>query len=92
MMNTNELSLEVAKRLTEIVNDAWADGSMLAEVTPITKELLKWWFSEEQCSIRKRNFHEGQRQAILNIIYLHEVAKINTVTDIYDFVGDDFIA
>ena len=92
MMNTNELSLEVAKRLTEIVNDAWADGSMLAEVTPTTKELLKWWFSEEQCSIRKRNFHEGQRQAILNIIYLHEVAKINTVTDTYDFVGDDLIA
>ena len=42
MMNTNELSLEVAKRLTEIVNDAWADGSMLEEVTPTTKELLKW--------------------------------------------------
>ena len=80
------------ERLTEIVNDAWADGSMLEEVTPTTKELLKWWFSEEQCSIRKRNFHEGQRQAILNIIYLHEVAKINTVTDTYDFVGEDLIA
>ncbi|MGM9777944.1 MAG: DEAD/DEAH box helicase family protein, partial [Prevotella sp.] len=92
MMNTNELSLELAKRLTEIVNVAWADGSMLEEVTPTTKELLKWWFSEEQCSIRKRNFHEGQRQAILNIIYLHEVAKINTVTDTYEFVGDDLIA
>ena len=92
MMNTNELSLELAKRLTEIVNEAWADGSMLEDVTPTTKELLKWWFSEEQCSIRKRNFHEGQRQAILNIIYLHEVAKINTVTDTYEFVGDDLIA
>ena len=92
MMNTNELSLELAKRLTEIVNESWADGSMLEEVTPTTKELLKWWFSEEQCSIRKRNFHEGQRQAILNIIYLHEVAKINTVTDTYEFVGDDLIA
>ena len=92
MMNTNELSLELAKRLTEIVNEAWADGSMLEEVTPTTKELLKWWFSEEQCSIRKRNFHEGQRQAILNIIYLHEVAKINTVTDTYEFVGDALIA
>lgn len=92
MMNTNELSLELAKRLTEIVNEAWADGSMLEEVTPTTKELLKWWFSEEQCSIRKRNFHEGQRQAILNIIYLHEVAKINTVTDTYEFVGDGLIA
>ena len=91
-MNTNELSLELAKRLTEIVNESWADGSMLEEVTPTTKELLKWWFSEEQCSIRKRNFHEGQRQAILNIIYLHEVAKINTVTDTYEFVGDDLIA
>ena len=92
MMNTNDLSLEVAKRLTEIVNEAWADGSMLEAVTPTTKELLKWWFSEEQCSIRKRNFHEGQRQAILNIIYLHEVAKVNTVTDTYEQVGSDLMA
>lgn len=92
MTNKNALSLEMAKRLTQKVNEAWADGSMLEAVTPTTKELLQWWFSEEQCSIRKCNFHEGQRQAILNIIYLHEVAKINTVTDIYDFTGDDLIA
>ena len=77
MMNPNELSLELAKRLTEIVNAAWEDGSMMEAVTPTTKELLKWWFSEEQCSIRKTNFHAGQRQAILNIFYPHEVAKIN---------------
>lgn len=92
MMNPNELSLELAKRLTEIVNAAWEDGSMMEAVTPTTKELLKWWFSEEQCSIRKTNFHAGQRQAILNIVYLHEVAKIDKVTDIYDFVDDTLIA
>ncbi|MGN0036632.1 MAG: DEAD/DEAH box helicase family protein [Bacteroidaceae bacterium] len=92
MTNKNELSLELAKRLTEKVNEAWADGSMLEAVKPTTAELLKWWFSEEQCTIRERNFHEGQRQAILNIVYLHEVAKVNTVADIYACAGDDLIA
>ena len=43
-------------------------------MTPTTQDLLKFWFSEEYCSLRNQNFHAGQRQAILNIIYLHEVA------------------
>ena len=55
-MKTNEtnVSLELAKRLSEIVNDAWESGELLDQVTPTTQELLKWWFSEEYCSLRSR--------------------------------------
>ena len=62
MTNKNALSLEMAKRLTQKVNEAWADGSMLEAVTPTTKELLQWWYSEEQCSISKFYFYYPSRE------------------------------
>ena len=80
----NNVSLEVAKRLSERVNEAWESGEMQEKVTPTTQELLKFWFSDEYCSLRKRNFHKGQRQAILNIIYLHEIMGVRNVLDIYE--------
>lgn len=79
----NNISLELSRRLTDIVNAAWESGEMLQKVTPTTASLLKYWFSESFCSTRSRNFHEGQRQAILNIIYLHEVLGEHTVMDAY---------
>lgn len=93
-MKTNEtnVSLELAKRLSEIVNDAWESGELLEQVTPTTQELLKWWFSEEYCSLRSRNFHAGQRQAILNIVYLHEVLKAKNVLDFYEQIMPDMMA
>ena len=93
-MKTNETnaSLELAKRLCEIVNDAWESGELLDQVTPTTQELLKWWFSEEYCSLRSRNFHAGQRQAILNIVYLHEVLKAKNVLDFYEQIMPDMMA
>ena len=93
-MKTNEtnVSLELAKRLSEIVNDAWESGELLDQVTPTTQELLKWWFSEEYCSLRSRNFHAGQRQAILNIVYLHEVLKAKNVLDFYEQIMPDMMA
>ncbi|MBP5364842.1 MAG: DEAD/DEAH box helicase family protein [Bacteroidales bacterium] len=75
--------LELARRLSEIVNQSWASGEMLDKVTSTTQELLKFWFSEDYCSLRERNFHVGQRQAILNVIYLHEVMGVKTVLDYY---------
>ena len=83
-MDKHNVSLEVARRLSERVNEAWASGEMLEQVTPTTQELLKFWFSEEHCSLRNLNFHQGQRQAILNIVYLHEVMGVRNVLDIYE--------
>ena len=33
-INSNNISLELAHRLTDVVNAAWESGEMLAKVTP----------------------------------------------------------
>ena len=92
-MNTNQnnVSLELAKRLSERVNEAWESGELLEQVTPTTQDLLKFWFSEEYCSLRNQNFHAGQRQAILNIIYLHEVMGVRNVLEYYEKLTPDLM-
>ncbi len=85
-INPNNISLELARRLTDMVNAAWQSGEMLQKVTPTTASLLNYWFGEGFCEQRVRNFHEGQRQAILNIIYLHEVLGEQRVMDAYEHV------
>ena len=82
-INSSNISLELAHRLTDVVNAAWKSGEMLEQVTPTTASLLNYWFGEGFCNERARNFHEGQRQAVLNIIYLHEVMGENCVMDAY---------
>lgn len=92
-MKTNGMnaSLELAKRLSETVNAAWESGELMEQVTPTTQELLKFWFSEEYCSLRNRNFHAGQRQAILNIVYLHEVMGVKNVMEYYEQLTPDLM-
>ena len=82
-INSSNISLELAHRLTDVVNASWESGEMLEKVTPTTASLLNYWFSDALCCTRSRNFHEGQRQAILNIIYLHEVMGETCVMDAY---------
>ena len=79
-----DISLELAKHLSAEVNAAFEDGSMLEAVTPVTADLLRYWFTEAYMNERRFNFHQGQRQSILNIIYLHEVLKITSVSEIYE--------
>ena len=85
-INSNNISLELAHRLTDVVNAAWESGEMQEKVTPTTASLLNYWFGEGFCNERERNFHIGQRQAILNIIYLHEVLGETNVLDAYEKV------
>ena len=82
-------SLELARELTAEVNTCWDSGELLQRVRPVTQELLKYWFSEEYCSLRRQNFHDGQRQAILNIIYLHEVVGVRSVLDGYNAIAPE---
>lgn len=93
-MTTNEMnaSLELAQRLSGTVNAAWESGELMEQVTPTTQELLKYWFSEEYCSLRYRNFHAGQRQAILNIVYLHEVMGVKNVLEYYEQLTPDLMS
>ena len=90
-INNTIASLELAKRLSEMVNAAWESGELMEQVTPTTQELLKFWFSEEYCSLRNRNFHAGQRQAILNIVYLHEVMGVRNVMEYYEQLTPDLM-
>ena len=88
---SREIPLELASRLTSTVNEAFATGEMMEQVTPVTAELLRFWFCEPFTNERGINFHEGQRQAILNAIYLHEVLKINNVMEIYKAVVPEML-
>ena len=87
-----DISLELAKHLSAEVNVAFEDGSMMEAVTPVTADLLRYWFTEAYMNERRFNFHQGQRQSILNIIYLHEVLKITSVSEIYEKAAPDLMA
>ena len=87
--NQDNISLLLAQRLSDKVNEAWESGEMMEQVTPVTHELLQYWFCEPFVTERSYNFHAGQRQAILNTIYLHEVATAQTVEDNYATVLPD---
>ena len=90
-MNTGRIPLEFAKAVSAAADAAWKDGSFVKSVTPVTRELLKYWF-EEPFTNRPLNFHEGQRQAILNAIYLHEVANAANPSDAWEKVAPAMLA
>ena len=86
MPSINDLSL--AQGLTAKVNEVCAGldegtASILGQVSEITAELLKWWFQADFRETLPVNFHPGQRQALLNVIYAHEVLGISTLQDLY---------
>ena len=86
-MPTIPIQLQYAKTLSKIVNNAYSDGSLIDSISSTTAELLDHWFGDESCEFRSINFHSGQRQAILNTIYLHEILGSQSVLDNYDKIG-----
>jgi type III restriction enzyme len=60
---------------------------MLEKVTPVTADLLRWWFQQDCADARAVNFHSGQRQAILHAIYAHEVLQAETLMELYQRVA-----
>ncbi len=62
---------------------------LLGQVSPVTAELLKYWFQQDYCDVRFLNFHEGQRSAILHIIYAHEVLGTKRLRDLYEAVAPE---
>ena len=62
---------------------------ILGQVSPVTSELLRFWFQQDYCDTRWLNFHEGQRGAILNIIYAHEVLGTARLRDLYESVASE---
>ena len=89
---TKDIPLKLAKKISEEVNALWKSGDFIQKVSPVTQELLNFWnpegiFAEE----REFNFHEGQWQAILNTIYIHEILKLKSVGEIYMSIYPDLV-
>lgn len=81
---TRNIPLKLVEAITAVVNAEWESGEFLEKVTPITKDLLRFWDSEGSfADLRNFNFNKGQWQSILNSIYIHEVLKLKNVQDIY---------
>jgi type III restriction enzyme len=94
MASINDLTL--ARKLTERVADACiglesGDAPILREVSETTAELLKWWFQEDFMDTRPFNFHDGQRAALLNVIYAHEVLGMTTLKGLYSAVAPEVL-
>lgn len=89
-IGTRELPLQFSRKVSDYANSEFVNYQF-ANATPITNELLKYWFSDAFCELREFNFNIGQRQAILNTIYLHEVLKTKNVTDMYAACGKDIL-
>lgn len=68
---------------------AGLEPELLSQVTPTTAELLRFWFQQDYCDLRPLNFHDGQRAAILHIIYAHEVVGSRSLRDLYQAVAGD---
>lgn len=86
------MQLPLVKRLapllkTECTGLETGSAPILEKVTPVTADLLRWWFQRDCCDTRPVNFHDGQRQAVLNTIYAHEVLQPATLVDLYQKVA-----
>jgi len=81
------LSKLVDGQIADLV--AGAEPKLLSQVTPTTAELLRFWFQQDYNDLRELNFHEGQRAAILHVIYAHEVLGSRTLRDLYEAVAGD---
>ncbi len=88
---TKDIPLKFASQLSNIVNQEWESGSFIEKVTPITQDLLRYWFNPVFCE-RTINFHAGQKQAILNAIYCHEILKTDSILSMYQQASEDLLA
>lgn len=86
-----QAQLQLAEDITNLVNDSFISWEMLEKVSPITRELLIFWFDDNWKEQRDVNFHEWQKQAILNTIYLTEILKVKDVESIYREISPDLI-
>lgn len=94
MSSINRLTL--AKNLTTRVNGLCSGletgtAEILNLVSDTTAELLRWWFQQDYMDMRPFNFHEGQKQAILNTLYAHEVLGVKTLKDLYAEIAPDVV-
>lgn len=78
----NHISLTIEDSLPAL--ETGATDEFTQQLTPVTQELLRWWFSDDFTTLREQNFHRGQRDAILAIIYAHEVLNTANLQELYE--------
>jgi len=89
--------LPLSESLTKKVNESCIgleDGvaDIYEMVTETTANLLRFWFLQDFMDLRKAlNFHVGQKQAILNTIYAHEVLGAKSLKELYTNVAPDLL-
>lgn len=85
------LATGIAKRIDAEIADIvlGRPTDLMGQVTPVTAELIKFWFEQDYCDTRFLNFHAGQRSAILHIIYAHEVLRTRRLRDLYEAVAPE---
>ena len=90
---TGRVPLAFAAEVSKAANAAFGEGEgpMMEAVSPVTRDLLRFWFTEP-FTARPINFHPGQRQAILNVIYLHEVLGVANPRSAYERIAAPLLA
>lgn len=76
------LSDLVGPQIPDLV--AGLEPELMGQVTSVSADLLRYWFQQDFCDVRDLNFHEGQRAAILHVIYAHEVLAARTLSELYE--------
>ena len=91
-LGTGNIPLNLAEIISKKANKEFKDGTFLDKVSLMTQDLLKFWDPNGSfADVRKFNFHEGQWQAIINTIYVHDILKIKDVHDMYMSVHSDLL-
>jgi type III restriction enzyme len=72
---------KIADDIHALVNDG--AGMFVTETTSTTSTLLRFWFDQNYCDVRELNFHVGQRDAILAIVYAHEILGATNLGELY---------
>ncbi len=83
------IPLAFAQTISNTSQNLLTDELLQEKLSPITKELVRFWFGDEFKEQRAVNFHSGQREAILNIIYLFEIKKERDLSKIYQSFKDE---
>lgn len=85
------LATGITRAIAEDIPELVAGGApaSLSGITPVTADLLRFWFQSDYCDLRQLNLHEGQRAAILAVIYGHEVVSSSRLLDLYEAVAPE---
>ncbi len=59
------------------------------QITPITRELLNWWFTDE--AHEGERFHSCQKRAIETIIYCYEILNVPIVKELFEHFSKEIL-